>query len=350
MCKIHKKEKFKCFLFLSKLMTEKKLGYNIRIKAEKVNVEIKNEYLELAERADDAGIYYLAFPEFFARFDRNRTHVVPYMAAIAARTEHAKLGTDILEVPLLHPKHIADIGASLDILSEGRFILGVGVGFVPSEYENFGIPWKERGRRLDESLDIIKKLWTEPAIYDYRGKFFTLRNICSPPAVQKPHPPIWVGGRSDAALRRTAQYGNEWAPCIWYEKTPGIPEEKWDIKERVEKLKEYCKKFGRELVLGREPKGPKEVGYNQRLMVNIKPNREKALEEVRHFWGFRGGRTEDCSLESALRYAAVGNTEDVIEKLEEVYKTGAYLVTFYPLSTDSKSQWERVEKEVIPSL
>jgi len=80
-------------------MAEKKLGYNIRVKAEKVNVAIKNEYLEIAKRADDAGIYYLAFPEFFARFDPNRLHVVPYMAAIAARTEHVKLGTDVLQIP-----------------------------------------------------------------------------------------------------------------------------------------------------------------------------------------------------------------------------------------------------------
>jgi len=335
-------------------MAEKKLGYNIRVKAEKVNVEVKNEYLEMAKKADDAGLYYLAFPEFFARFDRNRIHVVPYMAAVAARTEHVKLGTDILQIPLLHPKHIADIGSSLDIISEGRFILGAGTGWVPAEFENFGIPWKERGKRTDEGLDIIKKLWTEPAIYDYRGKFFTLRNVCSPPCVQKPHPPIWVGGASDAALRRTAQYGNEWAPSAWWAPPPAmtIPEEKWDIKERIEKLKEYCKKFGRELVLGREPKGPKEVGFNQRINFNINPDKEKALEEVSHFWvDVRKARTQGGgSVEMKLKYAAVGDAEDVIEKLKGVYDTGAYLVTLYPLSTDSKTQWERVEKEIIPSM
>ncbi|MDH5443413.1 MAG: LLM class flavin-dependent oxidoreductase [Hadesarchaea archaeon] len=333
-------------------MAEKKLGYNIRIKAEKVNVEVKKEYLELAKRADDAGLYYLAFPEFFGRFDPSRIHVVPYMAAVAAITEHVKIGPDVLQVPLLHPKHIADIGSSLDIISEGRFILGVGTGWVPSEFENFGIPFKERGRRTDESLDIIKKLWTEPAIYDYRGKFFTLRNVCSPPAIQKPHPPIWVGGNSDAALRRTAQYGNEWAAYNWYGADCGIPEEKWSLEERIEKLKEYCKKFGKELVLRREPKGPKEVGYNVRINLNINPNEEKAVEEVRHFWvDVRKARSQGGgAFEMKMRYAAIGKAETVIEKIEELYKTGAYLVTFYPLSTDSKSQWERVEKEVIPSL
>jgi len=334
-------------------MTEKKLGYNIRLKTEKVNIEVKNEYLEIAKRADDAGIYYLAFPEFFSRFDPNRLHVVPYMAAIAARTERAKLGTDVLEIPLLHPKHIADIGASLDIISEGRFILGAGVGMnVPTEFENFGLSIKERGRRTDESLDIIKKLWTEPAIYDYRGKFFTLKNVCSPPCIQKPHPPIWIGGRSDAALRRAVQYGNEWAPGNWWDGDCGIPEEKWSLEERVETLKEYCKKFGRELVLGREPKGPKEVGYNVRINLNINPDEEKAVEEALHFWvDVRKARTQGHgSFEMKMRYAAVGKAETVIEKIEELYKTGAYVVTLYPLSTDSMSQWKRVEEEVLPSL
>ena len=333
-------------------MQEKKLGYNIRVKAEKVNVEVKNEYFEIAKRADDAGLHYLAFPEFFGRFDPSRIHVVPYMAAVAAITEHVKIGPDVLQVPLLHPKHIADIGASLDIISEGRFILGVGTGWVPSEFENFGVPYEKRGRITNESLDIIKKLWTEPAIYDYRGKFFTLRNVCSPPCIQKPHPPIWVGGPSDAALKRAVRYGNEWAPGNWCPTDCGIPEEKWSLEERIEKLKEYCKEFGRELVLGREPKGPKEIGYNVRVNLNINPDEEKAVEEMQHFWvDVRKARTQGAgSMEMKMKYAAFGKAEKVIERIEELYKTGAYLVVLYPLSTDSMSQWKRVEEEVLPSL
>ena len=337
------------------VMTVRKLGYNIRIKGEKVDIGVKREYFEIAKRADAAGIYYLAFPEFFARFDPNRLHVVPYMAAVAAITEHALIGPDILQVPLLHPKHIADIGASIDIISEGRFVLPVGTGWVPSEFDNFGVPFKERGKRTDESLDIIIKMWMQPSIAEYNGKFFKLRNVCSPPCVQKPHVPIWVGGLSEAAIRRTAQYGNEWAPSVWWAPPPATDmpdEEEWDVNKRLEKLREYCRKFGRELVLGRPPKTPKEVGYNQRINVNINPDKEKAIEEMRHFWvDVRKGRTQGGgSLDMKLRYAAVGNAEEVIEKLKAVYDTGAYLVTIYPHSTDSKTQWERIEKEVLPSL
>jgi len=331
-------------------MAVKKLGYNIRIKAEKVDVGVKREYFEIAKRADAAGLYYLAFPEFFARYDPNRLHVVPYMAAVAAITEHVKIGPDVLQVPLLHPKHIADIGSSMDIISEGRFILGVGTGWVPSEFDNFGVPFKDRGKITDESLDIIIKLWTQPSIAEYNGKFFKLRNVCSPPCVQKPYVPIWVGGVSDAALRRTAQYGNEWATGIF--PPPDVPEEMWDINERFEKLREYCKKFGKELVLGREPRGPKEVGFNARIDVNINPDKEKAVEEATHFWvDVRKARTRGGgSIDYRLKYGAVGDAETVIEKINKVYEAGAYLVTIYPMTTDSKSLWDKVEKEVLPSL
>jgi len=338
-------------------MTEKNLGYNVRIKAEKVNHEVFKEYMEIAKRADDAGLYYLGIPEFFARFDPNRLHSVPYMGAIATLTEHVKFGPNVMEVTLLHPIHVADTTATYDIMSNGRYVLGVGSGFWPSEYENFGIPWKKRGAILDETLDIIKKLWTEPAIYDYKGKFFTLKNVCSPPCVQKPHPPIWVGGASEAALRRTAQYGNEWIPG-WF--TPGLAgaasigaKVGFTWEDALNTLREYCKKYKRELVLGRAPRGPKEVGFNiSGFNININPDREKAIEEVRHFWvDVRAGRTQGAgSFEMKMKYAAVGNAEDVIEKLEEAYKIGAHLIVLYPMTTDSKTQWDRIEKEVLPSL
>jgi len=338
-------------------MSEKKLGYNIRIKGEHVSYEVYKEYLEIAKRADAAGIYYLSFPEFFARLDRNRLHVIPYMTAIAAQTEHVKFSNDVLVVPLFHPIHLADMGASLDIMTNGRFILGVGLGSSQAEYENFGVSWawKKRGRMLDESIDIIKKLWTQPLVSEYKGEFYTIKNICSPPPVQKPHPPIWVGGLSDAALRRTAQRGNEWAASVFWaagQAGGNIPEEKWDVKERIGKLKEYCKEFNRELVFGRPPRNPKEVAFNQRINVNIGPSKEKALEEARHYWvDVRKGRVEGgVSIESKLRYAAIGSAEEVIEKLNEVYKTGTYLITIYPMGTDSKTQWDRIEKEVLPSL
>jgi len=355
-------------------MSKRLLGYNVRVKAEDVDYFTFKEYVEIAKRADkcfDYGLYYLAIPEFFARRDPARLHAIPYMGAVATVTEHVKFGPHVLEVPLLHPKHLADISATLDIMSNGRFILGVGVGVYPYEYDDvFGVLWKERGKIIDECLEIMKKFWTAPrnTLVSYEGKYFKIKNEISPPCVQQPHVPIWVGGHSEAALRRTAQYGNEWTPGWWAvglaeEEKPTILGERLDIKSigveksfswdwALGKLKEYCKKFGRELVLGRPPRGPDEVGFNMTFNFNVNPDREKAVQEVTHFWtDVRKGRTQGGgSAEMKLKYAAVGNAEEVIEKIDKAYKLGAYLTILYPLSTNSKLQWERIEKEVLPSL
>jgi alkanesulfonate monooxygenase SsuD/methylene tetrahydromethanopterin reductase-like flavin-dependent oxidoreductase (luciferase family) len=326
-----------------------KLGLNVNIKAREINYEVFRQYLEIARRADEAGIYYLAFPSFFARPDPIRLHVVPYMAAIASHTTYAKLGTDILQIPLLHPIHIADICSSLDIISNGRFVLGAGVGYFPSEYENFGVPFNERGSRTDEALEIIKRLWTETSV-TYQGKYFNLKDVVCIKPVQEPHPPIWIGGNSDAALKRVAKYGNEWASTFWATEALGV-KGKWNIKERIEKLRAYCKRFGRKLVLSREPRTFKEVGFNIRIEVNVNRNEENALKEIYKFMELRRGYTRGGGqIEERLRYMAFGTAENVIEKLKKIYELGAYLIILYPATLDMKSQWERIEREILPCL
>jgi alkanesulfonate monooxygenase SsuD/methylene tetrahydromethanopterin reductase-like flavin-dependent oxidoreductase (luciferase family) len=352
-------------------MPKKFIGLNVRYKGDHPPKydDFKNA-LQIAKEADkhyDEGLYYLAVPEFFARRDPNRMHCVPYIGAIATVTKNAMFGPNVLEVPLFHPKHVADIGATLDIMSNGRFMLGVGVGIYEEEYENFGVPWKERGRRLDESLEIITQFWTKPSV-SYKGKYFQIENDCSPPCVQKPHAPILVGGGSEAARRRAAQYGREWGPAFWMK---GMAEEKnlqvldkvitakesigvesdfsWD--SALANLRMYCEKYGRTLVLGRQPKGPKEVGFDLCINFNINPDKEAAIKEVKHFWvDVRKSRTQGGgSFEMKLRYAAVGKPEEVIEKINLVYKLGAYMAVLYPLSTNAKAQWNRL-KEMLPSI
>jgi len=335
-------------------MTEKKLGYNIRIKKD-VDAKTVKEYFALAKRADDAGIYSLAVPGFFDRSDRRIINIFTYVSGLALVTEHCKVGFDCLLVPLIHPKHVADIGASLDLMSNGRFVLGAGLGWRKDEYERFEVPWHERGKRFDEALEIIEKLWTQPSV-DYSGRFWNFKKMVSPPCVQKPHPPIWIGGASDAALRRAVKFGENWSGIESWMPEMGIAKEKWSFKERLEKLKEYCRQAGRELVLGRAPRTPKELGVNLRHHFNISSTKQQGVEDARYFRKtFReingvqvtGG---SAPLEYKIEEAAIGTAEEVIEKLKRIFDTGAYLVTLYPLSTDSKTQWERIEKEVLPSL
>ena len=115
-------------------------------------------------------------------------------------------------IPYRSPLLVARMGANLDQLSGGRFILGVGVGWAQQEFDALGVPFRSRGAMTDEYLEAIKVLWTNE-IASYEGRFVSFADVRTAPLpVQSPHPPIWVGGSSDAALRRAVRLGDGWHP------------------------------------------------------------------------------------------------------------------------------------------
>ena len=132
------------------------------------------------------------------------------LAFAAAQTERIKLGSGIILLAQRNPVVLAKELAGIDVLSKGRLLFGVGVGYVSGEFEALGIPFAERGARTSEHIEAIRTLWTheEPA---FQGRFTSFSGIQSRPRpVQRPHPPILVGGMSEAALRRAVQQGNGW--------------------------------------------------------------------------------------------------------------------------------------------
>jgi probable F420-dependent oxidoreductase len=132
------------------------------------------------------------------------------LSYFAARTSQIRLGTNIFLLALRHPFSAARAIQTLDILSQGRAEIGVGVGWLRSEWTVTGIDPTTRGRRLDEALEVCKKLWCDEVI-EHEGEFFQFEKVMfEPKPVQKPHPPIHVGGESDAALRRAARLGDGW--------------------------------------------------------------------------------------------------------------------------------------------
>ncbi len=135
------------------------------------------------------------------------------LGVVAGATERLRLVTSVLVLPYRNPVLTAKMVASLDVLSGGRVTLGVGVGWLKEEFEALGSPdFAQRGAVTDEWLAIFKQLWTtSPA--SFNGRFYRYADIhCEPFPLQKPHPPIWVGGHSPAALRRTARHGDGWHP------------------------------------------------------------------------------------------------------------------------------------------
>ena len=130
------------------------------------------------------------------------------LGAIATRTRRLRLATSVFVLPLRHPTLVAKAAASLAVLSAGRFALGVGVGWDEDHYQVLGVDFASRGRRADECIEVLRKLW-QPGWVEHRGEFFSFPAIRQSPAPREPVP-IWVGGHSPAALRRGC--GRDHAP------------------------------------------------------------------------------------------------------------------------------------------
>ncbi len=132
------------------------------------------------------------------------------LSFLAAQTRTIRLATGILLLPQFNPMIVAKEFASLDVLSNGRLILGVGVGWSEHEYQVLDLPYRNRGKRADEYLEVIKEVWTkdDPT---FKGDYVSFEDIQSfPHPVQKPHPPIVIGGNSAGSFRRAVQVGNGW--------------------------------------------------------------------------------------------------------------------------------------------
>ncbi len=132
------------------------------------------------------------------------------LAHVAAHTRTIRLATGIIILPQRNPVVLAKELASVDVLSGGRLIFGVGAGYLQPEFEAIGVPFEDRGQRTDEYIEVIRALWTRDAPH-FEGRFVSFGGIdAQPRPVQKPHPPIVVGGLSRPALRRAVRQGNGW--------------------------------------------------------------------------------------------------------------------------------------------
>jgi probable F420-dependent oxidoreductase len=144
--------------------------------------------------------------------DRPFFDTMTCLAFLAGCTEKIHLGMSVMVLPYRHPLHWAKIATTIDQLSTGRLIMGVGVGWMEEEFAAMNAPFKERGAVSDEQLTLLKQLWTEEHI-TFRGKYYNVDDIAfNPKPYQKPRVPIWVGGEGKYAQRRAGRYGDAWFP------------------------------------------------------------------------------------------------------------------------------------------
>ena len=194
-----------------------KIGYSL---SNNQGMEDIQGVIDLAARCEDLGFDSVWASEhvFNVSYVYDRIGDKPYyepltvLTYVAAKTSTIGLGTSVLVLPYHNPIRLAKVAATLDVLSGGRVILGVGVGVIEEELEAMGSPFAERGAITDETIAIMKELWTkeDPS---YQGKYHSFSGMkFTPKPVQKPHIPIIIGGTSKAAIRRAARSGAAWHP------------------------------------------------------------------------------------------------------------------------------------------
>lgn len=169
----------------------------------------------------------------------------------AARTTTLRLIPNIVVLPYRNPFVVAKSGATLDLLSGGRFTLAVGVGYLKREFAALGVDYDERLELFEEALQVIRAIWTTDDI-SFEGKHFSARGITAHPRpVSRPHPPIWIGGNTTSARQRVAQYGDGWCPFpapAMLAKTAGTAslESEDRLAAAIDDLRRRCEEAGRD--------------------------------------------------------------------------------------------------------
>jgi probable F420-dependent oxidoreductase len=255
------------------------------------------------------------------------------LAQAAVVSQRLMFGTSVYLLPLRHPVPVAKQVATLDHLTEGRFIFGVGVGGeFAREYEACGVPLKERGARLGEAIPLLRKLWSgEPVTYE--GRFYqSFNNVpMQPPARQIGGPPIWCGGRSDAALARAGRLADGW---IAYVVTPDM------YKSAVDKIAAAAKSAGRA--------GAK-FGTGHLLFTRLDDTYEKALDTATASLSYRYAMD---FRKPAERYAALGSPQQIADRMRAFHAAGVRHITLDLVGPyeERNRQIERIAREVFPLL
>ena len=168
------------------------------------------ESAEQVRAARDAGFSLIATGQHYLAAPYQMSTIFPLLSRLAADAGDMQVAATVILVPLHNPVELAESIATLDCITGGRFVFGIGLGYRDEEYTAFGIQRSERVGRLNEGMEIIKRLWTEDEM-EYAGKYYTVprTQLVTRPA-QQPHPPIWVAANNDAAIRRAARWGYPW--------------------------------------------------------------------------------------------------------------------------------------------
>ena len=223
----------------------------------------RNEMVEQVRLARKNGFASLWVPHHYLTQPMQMLAPIPVMAYLAREAEGMLMGPNILVMPLLNPAHVAEDAVTLDLLTSGNYVLGIGVGYREAEFNTFNVPLSERVQRLTESVEIMRRLWTEDRV-TYHGKIFKIDNLgIGLRPVRPGGPPIWIAGVVDAAVKRAARIGDAWLITNFAHLSALLPQ----MKLYSDTLKSVNKPFPTDVPITRE--------------CYVGPTRAKALEECK---------------------------------------------------------------------
>jgi probable F420-dependent oxidoreductase len=263
------------------------------------------------------------------RIVSNKFNLEPIVALsmVAAYSSRMKFGTSVLALPLRNPVILAKQIATLDYLSKGRFFPAIGLGQEePEEYEACGVPKGDRGRRTDEAIKLMRRLWEEDDV-THEGEFFNCHNISiTPKTFLKPSPPVWIGGRSMAAARRVGRVGDGWLV------SSATPEE---VRIGRQTVFDTADKFGRDI----------EDDHVGVLMgFYISNDYEGAVSKTAQFV------TRHRPDVPFTEFTAVGSLNQVGELIQKYIDSGAFKFAVRPLCAGEESveQLEQMGQDILP--
>lgn len=250
------------------------------------------------------------------------------LASFAARTERLKLGTGVLVLSLRNPVIAAKVLATIDQLSSGRLIVGVAAGWYEREFDAAGVPFRHRGRLLDRDIELVTTLWAgQPTTF--QDERLNLRSaVLRPTPLQRPRPPILVGGYVDAALQRAARIGDGWLTYFYKPDS---------VARSIARIRAYASGSGRDL-----------TGFTVTNQVAVYvAEHEEAAEEMRTWltaeWDLSKGS------ESTFDHAIVGSAEACVGEISAQFAAGVDRIIVVPYRYQT-AQIDRIAREVLPSL
>jgi probable F420-dependent oxidoreductase len=288
-----------------------------------------DEQFALARRCEEIGLDSLWTGDHVS-FHGPIYESLTLLASYAGITRRIRLGTGVYLLALRQPAVVAKITSTLDALCGGRLIFGVGVGGEnPKEFELCGIPHRERGARVSEGIDVVRALWRDtPA--SFTGRFTRFEGVSiDPKPVQKPGPPIWVGGRSDAALARAGRQGDGWVSYV-------VQPERYA--QSLAKIRQAAEQAGRPL-----------DGFETGHLTFITVGRD--FETAERTWvRILSRRYAQDFGPLARKYGVIGTPAQCAEQIEQFRRAGCRYFVLNAICDppDERAQLEAIASDVIP--